>query len=87
MKTHPDNPTQAAPADQPLKGIRHLNKLILESAGEGVYGLDLEGKATFVDFVSKRMTGLTIEESLGDSPNKLKTVIDHVCKILQSPFE
>ncbi len=71
MKTLPKNKTQAEPADQALTGVRNLNKLILESAGEGVYGVDLEGKATFVNPAAERMTGYTAKEMIGVCQHKL----------------
>jgi PAS domain S-box-containing protein len=43
---------------------RH-NELILRSAGEGIYGLDLRGHATFVNPAVAAMTGYAIEELLG----------------------
>ncbi len=71
MTTDSENKPQAEPADQALKGVRHLNKLILESAGEGVYGLDLEGKTTFVNPAAERMTGYTAKEMIGNCQHKL----------------
>ncbi len=71
MTTDSKNKPQAEPADQALKGVRHLNKLILESAGEGVYGLDLEGKTTFVNPAAERMTGYTAKEMIGNCQHKL----------------
>lgn len=71
MTTDSENKTRAEPADQALKGVRHLNKLILESAGEGVYGLDLEGRTTFVNPAAERMTGYTAKEMIGSCQHKL----------------
>jgi len=71
MTADSENKTQAEPADQALTGVRHLNKLILESAGEGVYGLDLEGKTTFVNPAAERMTGYTAKEMIGNCQHKL----------------
>jgi PAS domain S-box-containing protein len=69
MKSDSENKTE--PADQALEGVRHLNKLILESAGEGVYGLDTEGKTTFVNPAAERMTGYTAKEMIGHCQHKL----------------
>ena len=63
--------TQGEPTDQALEGVRHLNKLILESAGEGVYGLDTDGKTTFVNPAAERMTGYTAKEMIGHCQHKL----------------
>jgi PAS domain S-box-containing protein len=56
---------------QALTGVGHLNKLILESAGEGVYGLDAEGMTTFVNPAAERMTGFTAQEMIGNCQHKL----------------
>jgi PAS domain S-box-containing protein len=42
-----------------------LNKSILESVGEGIYGLDLEGNSTFVNKAAADMLGYTKEELYG----------------------
>jgi PAS domain S-box-containing protein len=71
MKADSENKAQAEPADQALTEARHLNKLILESAGEGVYGLDAEGKTTFVNPAAEKMTGYTAKEMIGHCQHKL----------------
>lgn len=40
-------------------------QLILNSAGEGIYGLDLEGRTTFINAAGAKMLGYTIEELTG----------------------
>jgi len=40
---------------------------ILNAAGEGIYGLDLEGKATFVNPAAITMTGWSAEETIGQN--------------------
>ncbi len=42
-------------------------ELILNAAGEGIYGLDLKGRCTFVNPAAARMTGHDVEELLGKS--------------------
>jgi len=42
-------------------------ELILTSAGEGIYGLDREGKATFVNPAAIAMTGWTEDDVIGES--------------------
>ena len=71
MKADSENQAQAKTPQQDLKGASHLNKLILESAGEGVYGLDLEGKTTFVNPAAERMTGYTAKEMIGNCQHQL----------------
>jgi len=46
------------------KLARH-NERILASAGEGIYGLDLEGQTTFVNPAGARMLGYRVEELIG----------------------
>ena len=71
MESDSESKTQKKSADQALEGVRHLNKLILESAGEGVYGIDTEGKTTFVNPAAEKMTGYTAKEMIGHCQHKL----------------
>ncbi len=41
------------------------NRLILESAGDGIYGIDLQGKTTFVNKAAASMVGYSLEELIG----------------------
>ena len=52
-------------AENVIQCLRKHNDLILNAAGEGIFGLDLEGKHTFVNPAAARMLGYTIEELLG----------------------
>jgi len=45
--------------------ILNRYKLILTSAGEGIYGLDSEGRATFANPAAIQMTGWTEEDIIG----------------------
>ncbi|MBS4027818.1 MAG: PAS domain S-box protein [Ignavibacteriales bacterium] len=47
-----------------LERTEELN-LILNSVGEGIYGLDLEGKATFINRVGAKMLGWSEKEFIG----------------------
>lgn len=40
-------------------------KAILEAAGEGIYGLDVEGRTTFANTAAKRLTGWDTHEIIG----------------------
>jgi PAS domain S-box-containing protein len=71
MKADSENKSQAEPSDQALTRVRHLNKLVLESAGEGIYGLDSEGRTTFVNPAAESMTGYTAKEMTGHCQHKL----------------
>jgi PAS domain S-box-containing protein len=46
-------------------------KLILDSAGEGIYGVDLDGRATFVNPAAAKMLGYTPGELIGCRIHKI----------------
>ncbi|MBE9046865.1 GAF domain-containing protein [Pleurocapsales cyanobacterium LEGE 10410] len=45
-----------------LERLSHQNELILNSAGEGIYGLDMTGKTTFVNPAAAEILGYEINE-------------------------
>lgn len=45
--------------------LERRNQLILNAAGEGIYGLNAEGKTTFVNRAAQEMLGWTTEDLLG----------------------
>ncbi|MCC1493834.1 sigma 54-interacting transcriptional regulator [Cognatishimia sp. F0-27] len=45
--------------------LERQNQLILNAAGEGIYGVNAEGKTTFVNRAAQDMLGWTIEDLLG----------------------
>ena len=45
-----------------LAQLNRRHKLILDSAGEGIYGIDLEGRTTFVNPAAARLLGWEVEE-------------------------
>ncbi len=51
-----------------------LQRLILESAGEGIFGLDTEGRVTFVNPAALLMTGYDEKELIG---RRLHEVVHH----------
>jgi len=51
--------------------LRRRNELILEAAGEGIYGLDTEGKTTFVNPAAARMLGYRPEDLIGQLHHEL----------------
>ncbi|HEY9643896.1 MAG TPA: PAS domain-containing sensor histidine kinase [Coleofasciculaceae cyanobacterium] len=71
--SHPTNPTKPSltrshlPTEPNLETLRRQHELILNSVGEGVYGLDLEGKTTFVNPAAASMIGWPVEELIGKS--------------------
>jgi PAS domain S-box-containing protein len=54
-----------------LINLQRRYELILNAAGEGICGLDLQGKATFVNPAVARMTGWSIEELSGRTEQEL----------------
>ncbi len=51
--------------ERELDRITKFNKQILDTAGEGIYGLDLEGNTTFCNPAAARMIGYEIKELIG----------------------
>jgi len=51
--------------------LARRNALILESAGEGIFGLDIEGRTTFVNPAAARMHGYKPEELIGKKHHDL----------------
>ena len=52
-------------ASEQLKKISRQNQLILDSAGEGIYGLDVQGRVTFINPAGAQLLGYRTEELLG----------------------
>lgn len=52
-------------AEETLERLRRQNELILNSAGEGIYGLDRAGLITFINPVAAKMLGWEAEELIG----------------------
>ncbi|HEY9805475.1 MAG TPA: PAS domain S-box protein, partial [Candidatus Obscuribacterales bacterium] len=59
-------------AEDALERLQHRSELILNSAGEGIYGLDLQGNATFINPAAARMLGWEVDELLGQP-------MHHIC--------
>ena len=57
--------TERKRAEAALERLRRQNEMILRSAGEGIYGLDLHGKTTFVNPAAAKMIGWETEELIG----------------------
>jgi PAS domain S-box-containing protein len=54
--------TQHRLAEKQMAELSRQNEMILNTAGDGIFGVDLEGKATFVNPAARRMTGFSLEE-------------------------
>ncbi|MDR5904427.1 sigma 54-interacting transcriptional regulator [Franzmannia qiaohouensis] len=51
--------------EQVFERIERQNQLILGAAGEGIYGLDAEGKTTFVNPAAERILGWSSDDMVG----------------------
>lgn len=69
-------------AEEALKRLSSRNELILEAAGEGIYGLDLNGNTIFINQAAARMVGWRAEELLGQPIHDIL----HHSKIDASPY-
>ncbi len=58
-------------AQAAFEHLSEQNEQILQSAGEGIYGLNLEGKATFVNQAALQMLGYQSEEIIGENMHSL----------------
>lgn len=54
-----------------LQKLQRRYELILNSAGEGICGLDLDGRATFVNPAVSRITGCAIGDLIGKSEKEI----------------
>lgn len=57
--------TRRERAEEALERLSRQSELILNSVGEGIYGLDLQGNTTFGNPAAARITGWRTEELLG----------------------
>ena len=63
--------TARVQAEEALAQLNHRHQLILDSAGEGIYGIDLEGRTTFVNPAAARLLGWAVEELLSQPMHDL----------------
>lgn len=57
--------------EQSSDAVRRQTDLILQATGDGVYGLNAEGKTIFANPAAARLTGFSTEEMLGNSQHEL----------------
>ena len=57
--------TERKRAEEALANLKHRNDPILSSAGEGIYGIGLDGRTTFVNPAAAKMTGWEPDELIG----------------------
>ena len=58
-------------AVEEVERLKHHNELILENIGEGIFGLDNEGRITFVNRSVTRLLGYTANELIGELHHEL----------------
>ncbi len=58
-------------AEEALGKLRLQMEMILNSAGEGIFGLDMHGKITFVNPAAARMIGWSVEELPGKNQHEI----------------
>jgi PAS domain S-box-containing protein len=72
---HTDHQHSAIPAiSQVFQEFARQNQLLLNAAGEGIYGVDAEGRTTFVNPAAERILGWKADELLG---NNIHLAIHH----------
>lgn len=57
--------TERREAQHQLEQVSRQNALLLNAAGEGIYGLDLDGRTTFANPAAARMLGHDVETLIG----------------------
>jgi two-component system, sensor histidine kinase and response regulator len=63
--------TQRIANEKSLKESEERNRQILNSAGEGIYGLDLKGKTIFINPAGCRMLGWEAQELIGKNQHNI----------------
>ena len=58
-------------AEEEIRELQKKLSLILDSAGEGIFGLDNQGNVTFMNRAASLMLGWEVDELLGKSHHKL----------------
>ncbi len=63
--------TEQTNAEEKLHALTRQRESILESVGDGIWGLDLDGRLTFCNQIGANMFGFTVEEMLGKNMHAL----------------
>ena len=58
-------------AEMTIRKLHHQNEMILNAAGEGIYGLDTQGRTTFVNPAAANMIGWEAGELIGKSQHDI----------------
>ncbi|MBF0139074.1 MAG: DUF3365 domain-containing protein [Magnetococcales bacterium] len=62
---------EQADANAAMKSLEQHNQLLLQSIGEGIYGVDMHERLTFINPVGASMLGWRVEELLGNHGHDL----------------
>lgn len=65
------NALERKDTEEAIECLMRRNELILGSAGEGIYGVDLQGNTTFANPEAARMIGWSVEELIGKSQHAI----------------
>jgi len=68
--------------EEELKRLTLKNEMILNSAGEGIYGTDMDGNIVFMNQAAQAMLGITIQDVIGKNSH----VIFHHTKADGKPY-
>ncbi len=58
-------------SQESFKKISYQNKLVLDSVGEGIYGVNKNGTITFFNSFAEKTTGFPFEEAIGKNSHEL----------------
>jgi PAS domain S-box-containing protein len=58
-------------AERTMSALHQQNQMILNAAGEGIFGLDLDGKTAFINPAGARMIGWEPEALIGKRPHDI----------------
>lgn len=71
LVSHASVAIHAASLVTKLRGARSQHAALLESTTEGVYGLDLQGRCTFINNAGAALLGYQVEEMIGQPMHEL----------------
>ncbi len=65
------NAQEAEMSARTAQQLSNYNRLLLESTGDGIFGLGIDGNCTFLNRAAARMLGLTEDQALGQNLHTL----------------